>query len=130
MSCAYTHAGRNFAVISQKFIMAQHQAKIIVHQFIDALNTEDFQTARSLADPAIDFIGVMGTRHGADAYFADMEKMKFKYEIKKTFADDNDVCLWYDINMGAKTILGCGWYHLVDGRIREFRVLFDPRPLL
>jgi hypothetical protein len=45
----------------------------------------------------------MGTRHGADAYFADMGKMKFKYEIKKTFA---------------------------DGKIREFRVLFDPRPLL
>lgn len=110
--------------------MAQHQPKDIVLAFIKAMNAEDFKTARNYADPEMDFIGVMGSRHGADAYFADMEKMKFKYEIKKTFADENDVCLWYDINMGAKTILSCGWYHLVNGRIREFKVLFDPRPLL
>jgi hypothetical protein len=94
------------------------------------MNAEDFKTARTYADPSIDFIGVMGTRHGADAYFKDMEKMKFKYEIKKVFADQTDVCLWYDINMGAKTISSCGWYHLENGKIREFRVLFDPRPLL
>lgn len=110
--------------------MKQQNARETVIAFIEAMNAEDFKTARSYADPEIDFIGVMGARHGADAYFKDMEKMKFKYEIKKTFADDNDVCLWYDINMGAKTITSSGWYHLVDGKIREFRVLFDPRPLL
>ena len=107
-----------------------HHAQDTVLSFIDALNKEDFKTARSLVTPAMNFIGVMGTRHGADAYFSDMEKMKFKYEVKKVFADENDVCLWYDINMGKKTIASSGWYHLADGKIDELKVLFDPRPLL
>lgn len=112
--------------------MSSQHAKDTVLAFIDAMNKEDFNTARNFVTPGMDFIGVMGSRHGADAYFADMEKMKFKYDIKKAFVDDtgNDVCLWYDINMGKKTITSSGWYHLVDGKIAEFKVLFDPRPLL
>lgn len=110
--------------------MPQQNAKDTVLAFIDAMNKEDFKAARNFVAPDMDFIGVMGSRHGADAYFSDMEKMKFKYEIKKTFADDNDVCLWYDIDMGKKTITSAGWYHLADGKIDEFKVLFDPRPLL
>jgi hypothetical protein len=110
--------------------MAPQQAKETVLAFIDAMNKEDFKTARNYVTPGMDFIGVMGSRHGADAYFADMEKMKFKYVIKKVFADDQDVCLWYDIDMAKKTITASGWYHLVDGKIAEFKVLFDPRPLL
>lgn len=110
--------------------MAQEHAKDTVLSFIDALNAEDFKTARQYADKDMNFIGVLGTRHGADPYFADMEKMKFKYEIEKIVADDTDVFLWYAINMGKKTIPACGWYHLANGKIAEFRVLFDPRPLL
>jgi hypothetical protein len=60
-----------------------------------------------------------------------MKKMKFKYDIKKTFVDgENDVCLFYDINMGGVTIFSCGWYHLEKGKIKSFKVIFDPRPLL
>lgn len=32
--------------------------------------------------------------------------------------------------IGVMGTPSCDWYHLVDGKIREFRVLFDPRPLL
>ena len=101
-----------------------------VKAFIDALNSEDFDTARDLVTDDLKFEGVMGSRDNADAYFEDMKKMKFKYDIKKSFADGNDVCLFYDINMGGKTIFSCGWYHLVSGRIKSFKVIFDPRPLL
>jgi len=110
--------------------MPHPAAKDTVLAFIDAMNKGDFKTARSYVTPNMDFIGVMGSRHGADAYFADMEKMKFKYEIKKVFTNGEDVCLWYNIDMGKKTITSAGWYHLVDGKIAEFNVLFDPRPLL
>lgn len=110
--------------------MPQDQAKKTVLSFIKAMNAEDFNAARSYVDESMDFIGVMGTRHGAEAYFKDMEKMKFKYEVEKVFADETDVCLWYTINMSGKKIPTAGWYHLEDGKIREFKVLFDPRPLL
>jgi len=112
------------------FQMAQNQSKETVLSFIKAMNAEDFKAARNYVTPDMDFVGVMGTRHGADAYFADMEKMKFKYEIEKVFSDDSDVCLWYTIRMGDKSVPTSGWYHLENGKIANFRVLFDPRPVL
>jgi len=100
-----------------------------VLRFINSLNEEDFATARECVTDDLTFTGVLGTRHGADAYFTDMERMKLKYNIRKVFADGNDVCLWYDVIMDSKPILSCGWYQLEQGRIRSFQVVFDPRPL-
>jgi limonene-1,2-epoxide hydrolase len=105
-------------------------AKETVLSFIKALNDEDFTAARKYVQDDLTFTGVLGTRNGADVYLADMSKMKFKYTIKKAFADGDDVCLYYDIKMGDKTIFSSGWYELVDNRISRFRVIFDPRPLL
>jgi len=107
-----------------------NEAKEAVLKFISALNSEDFDTARTLVTDDLTFIGVMGTRHGAEAYFKDMKQMKFKYDIKKVFADGTDVCLFYDINMSGTTIFASGWYQLQHGLIHTFNVLFDPRPLL
>lgn len=105
-------------------------ATATVLRFINALNEEDFTTARSCVTDDLTFTGVMGVRHGADAYFNDMKRMKLKYKIRKVFGDDNDVCLWYDVVMDNKPILSSGWYQLENGRIRSFQVVFDPRPLL
>ncbi|MGL6127911.1 hypothetical protein BBI01_10675 [Chryseobacterium artocarpi] len=102
----------------------------IAEQFIQYLNEEDFDKAESCLDPDFKFIGVMGTREGASVYIQDMKQMKFKYQIIKTFTSGEDVCFWYNIDMGKKTILSSGWYHVMDGKIRSLKVLFDPRPLL
>jgi hypothetical protein len=53
-----------------------------------------------------------------------------KYHINKPFENENDVCLLYDLDMQGKTIFGCGWYHVEDGKIHSLKVVFDPRPLL
>jgi hypothetical protein len=104
--------------------------KEIVLAFIDALNNEDFISARKYLDDDMKFEGVMGSRDGAEVYIKDMEHMKFKYKIQKAFGDENDVCLWYNISMSGQSIFSCGWYHIVSGKIKTFKVLFDPRPLL
>ncbi|HEY8929395.1 MAG TPA: nuclear transport factor 2 family protein [Mucilaginibacter sp.] len=101
-----------------------------VKNFLNALNDEDFNTARSFLNNDVKFIGVMGTRDGADTYITDMAKMKFKYNIQKLFEDGNDVSVFYDINMGGPTIFSSGWYQLSNGKISIMKVLFDPRPLL
>lgn len=95
-------------------------AKEVGLAFINALNSEDFDTAAGyLADDMV-FDGVMGKRNGAEAYIADMQKMKFKYDVQKAFEDDNDVCLLYDIDMSGKaTIFTCGWYHISRGKIKS-----------
>jgi hypothetical protein len=76
------------------------------------------------------FTGVLGTREGAEAYMQDMRKMKMKYDVKKAFADDNEVCLFYDITLGNITFFSAGWYKVNGDKIKSFRVVFDPRPLL
>jgi len=108
----------------------KEDAKEVVISFLKALNSEDFKAARIFADDNIKFIGVLGSRDGAEAYFKDMEKMKLKYDVKKIFVDNNDVCVFYDINMSGKNIFSCGWYHVDNGKINWFKVLFDPRPIL
>ena len=105
-------------------------AKELVLAFVQALNEEDYTAARDCLDDDMSFVGVLGTRDGAASYIQDMERIKLKYDIKKIFVDGNDVCLWYDIQMSGVEVLTSGWYHVVDGKIRSLKVVFDPRPVL
>ncbi len=102
----------------------------VVQTFLNALNNEDFKTARECLNDDMKFEGVLGSRDGADAYMKDMQHMKFKYEIKKQLAGDTDVSVLYDINMQGIIILTAGWYHLKNGKIQTIKVVFDPRPAL
>ncbi|WP_316829215.1 nuclear transport factor 2 family protein [Pedobacter aquatilis] len=110
--------------------LAAHNSKVVVTDFLNALNQEDFEIASEQLADDMHFIGVMGERKGAAVYMEDMKKMRFKYDIKKIFSDENEVCIWYEINMGAKTIFSAGWYKLEGEKIKSFQVIFDPRPLL
>ncbi|MCZ4222855.1 nuclear transport factor 2 family protein [Pedobacter rhodius] len=110
--------------------LAEHNSKVVVTDFLTALNKEDFETARAQLADNVTFKGAMGERNGADVYIEDMKTMKFKYDVKKIFADENDVCIWYDINMDGKTFFSAGWYKLEEEKIKSFQVIFDPRPIL
>lgn len=111
-------------------LVTTHNSKAVVLSFIQALNAEDFDLARTQLHDDMSFKGVMGERNGADTYISDMQKMKLKYDIQKIFVDNNEVCLWYNIMMENNNILSCGWYKLEDEKIKSFQVVFDPRPLL
>lgn len=108
----------------------QKNAKELVLACVQAINREDFDLARRCVSDDMSFVGVMGSRQGGDAYFHDMRRMRLKYDVKKVFADGNDVCLFYDLAMSGTTIFGCGWYQVRDGKISSLKVIFDPRPLL
>jgi len=98
--------------------------------FLEAMNAEDFDKARTYTTEDLVFEGVLGTRNGAEAYFSDMKNMKFKYEILKSFASGGDVAVFYNIDMGKVKVFCAGWYELQGGQIAGFRVVFDPRPVL
>ena len=105
-------------------------ARDAVMSFINALNAQDYETARKYTQDDMQFVGVLGERDGAEAYFKDMKKMRLQYEIRKIFVDEDDVCLLYDIDMSGKKIFTCGWYHVEEGKINSIHVIFDPRPVL
>ncbi|MGH9512643.1 MAG: nuclear transport factor 2 family protein [Terriglobales bacterium] len=110
--------------------MPVKNSREVVLAFVDALNRADFQAARECVTDDLNFVGALGSREGADAYFRDMERMRLKYDVKKAFAEDDDVCLFYDVTMSGITAFCAGWYRLSQGKIRSFRVVFDPRPVL
>lgn len=70
------------------------EAAKTIQSFLQALNNEDFNAARNYLADNVKFVGVMGTRDGGDVYIADMEKMKFKYDIKKVFENGDDVSVF------------------------------------
>jgi limonene-1,2-epoxide hydrolase len=106
------------------------QEKEVVLSFLDALNREDFKSVRHYLSDDMKFDGVLGHREGADIYVEDMRKMKFKYKILKAFADGDDVCVLYDIDMSGENIYTAGWYKVRDNKIKSLRVVFDPRPIV
>jgi hypothetical protein len=110
--------------------LSRTSAKEVVMTCIKALNDGNLEAARACVNDDMEFDGILGSRHGADAYFQDMQKMRLKYHVRKAFEDENDVCLLYDLEISGKTIFGCGWYQLEQGKISRLKVVFDPRPLL
>jgi hypothetical protein len=64
--------------------MRESNSQKTVMSFLSALNKLDFNAAKELVQPEMKFEGVMGSRDGADSYFTDMEKMKLKYDVKKS----------------------------------------------
>ena len=107
-----------------------NMAAQLVRAFITAINAEDFETAQGYANDDFIFEGVLGSRHGAEAYFKDMAKMKLKYDIVRIFASGDDVCLLCNIMMGGKEIFACCWYTVKYNRLASLKVIFDPRPVL
>lgn len=109
--------------------MMTHAGKTAA-QFLTALNNEDMAAARALLTSDFKFVGVLGSRDGADVYIEDMGRMKMKYTVHKIFEDGDDACVLCDYIMGDKTVFGCSWYQLKEGKLSSLRVVFDPRPLL
>ena len=101
-----------------------------VLSFLAALNAEDFKTARKYVNEDFKFEGVLGSRNNAEEYFNDMEKMKLKYEIKNSFVNDNDVCILYDFTAGNMKTPAFGLYHLENDKLKQLKVIFDPREIL
>ena len=123
----------------QKNHSAKSSAKEIVMEFVKALQRKDFKTVRSYITD--NMTGVAPGPEGLTSY----DKAAFMsyvehgnvppYDIKKEFADSNDVCLLYEATYQSlygervKTFV-CAWFHVNDdGKISSLRFVFDPRPL-
>ena len=105
-------------------------ARELVLAYVQALNEGEFKLARGYVSDQMEFNGALASLHGADAIFAELERMRLKYDIKKVFVDANDVGVFYDVTLSGVTVFTCGWYKVEDGHICSVKVVFDPRPVL
>ncbi|WAS93822.1 nuclear transport factor 2 family protein [Nannocystis punicea] len=108
-------------------------AREIVIEFEAAWQRGDYATVRRwLADDVI-FTGPFETLRTADAYVASLaragERLE-RMEIRKIFADGDDVAVFCDLAMKAPlpTSFVARWYTVEGGKIRQARVVFDARP--
>lgn len=106
------------------------KAKAVVLSLAQALNRQDFQAARKYVKDDLKFVSVFGPRDGADAYFDEMERIRANYHTLKVFADNEDVCVLYDLTVTGITMFVCGWFQVQEGQVSSMRVVFDPRPVL
>src|SRR5580658_8895923 len=107
--------------------------KDLVTSFLGTLNKKDPNSARSYLADNVSFSATDGTSvYGAEAYMDGWKKLGINYEISKAFVDGDDVCILYDLRFSKPpvTVVGCGLYHVIGGKIDSIKVIFDPRPIL
>lgn len=112
-------------------------AKEIVMGFIEALERKDFKAVRSYISDNISVLAPgpveLTTFNQAEPFTTYLEHANLpRLEIKKEFADSNDVCLLYEMTYREPpvTTFVCGWFHVnEDGRINSLRFVLDPRTL-
>ena len=116
---------------------AKSSAKQIVMEFIQALERKHFKTVRSYISDNISVLAPgpveSTTFHQAEPFVTYLEHANLPpLDIKKEFADSNDVCLLYEMNFRDPplTTFICGWFHVGDeGKISSLRFVLDPRQL-
>lgn len=95
-----------------------------------ALNDKNYEAARRYVSDSMTYVGPFGSRNGADEYLHEMERVHLKFDILKIIAENEDVCVMYDITVAGITLFACGWFQVEAGAVRSMQVTFDPRPLL
>jgi limonene-1,2-epoxide hydrolase len=108
-------------------------AREIVEQYKEAMGRADFAAARKLLHDDLFFQGPLDTFHQADDYIAASQRLANiiqRIDVKKIFADGNDVCVLYDMvtNTPTGTAFIVEWYQVRGDKIGELRAVFDARP--
>jgi hypothetical protein len=116
----------------QKNESSAKSAKDIVMEYLQAAERRDFQSARGYVSDNISYAGPLNSFDRAEPYLKYLEHLNLpKLDIKKEFADSNDVCILHEYHFGTPPVTSfvCSWFHVDDdGKISSIRVIFDPRP--
>lgn len=106
----------------------QESAKEVVLSYIKAMDSRDYAAARQCLADNVRVKGPAGEAFRTpEEFLAMMQQQKGKYDIKRVFADGNDVCLLYDFITKTVTAFFCSWYQIKDGKIISIQTVFDPR---
>ncbi len=108
---------------------SKKDAKEVVLSYIGALDRQEYDAAQGYLRDGVRIKGPAGESFGKPREFIDMLRQHSgKYDVKKVFADGDDVCLLYDLATPSATVFMCSWYQVKDGKIASIHSVFDPRP--
>jgi ketosteroid isomerase-like protein len=105
----------------------------VAQSFKAALGKGDVAAARKLMHDDMTFQGPLEAFSAPEPYLAALGKLASiveRIEVKKLFADGDDVCMLYDMvtRTPAGTAFIAEWLQVRDGRIAKIRTVFDARP--
>ncbi|GAA4783589.1 hypothetical protein GCM10023200_16300 [Actinomycetospora chlora] len=103
--------------------------------YFDGWRRHDAESLREVLADDVVFDGPMGHVEGVDDNVAALHGLLGivrDVEIRHVFVDGPDVCTVYDLHTSATDtpLPTVNLAHVVDGRARTIRAIFDPRPLL
>jgi hypothetical protein len=106
---------------------------IVARHFIQSIAAGEFAAARSYLDDHVVFEGPFDSFDNAEAYLAALRRLHpivAGVEIRKVFADGDDVCVLYDLKTSgaAGSAFVCEWMAFRHGKIARVRAVFDARP--
>ncbi len=109
------------------------KASKIVGDYQQAMGKGDFAAARKLLHDNLSFHGPIETFDRPEPYLESLKKLHpiiQRIDMKKMFADGDDVCLLYDMvtNTPAGTAFIAEWYQVKGEKIAAISVVFDARP--
>ena len=78
--------------------VSENNAKQVVLELGNAINAEDFQLARKYVSDDMKHIYPLGTHDNAEVYFQQLEQIRPKFDIHKTFVDGNEVCVLHQVS--------------------------------
>lgn len=108
--------------------MKEADPESVVMSYIRALDAQEYEQALGHLDDKVRITGPAGETFGKPLDFIEMlRKYRGKYDVKKAFADGEDVCLLYDLRTTGPTVFMASWYQVRGGKIISVRTVFDPR---
>ncbi len=110
-------------------------AQEVVEKFQAAIGKQDYAGARRLLQDDLTVEGPIESFHNADSYLDGVRRLAAildRVDIKKIFADGNDVCLLYEMvtSIPAATVFIAEWYQVTDNKISSVRGVYDPQPFV
>ena len=108
--------------------MIHQDPKKVVMSYINALDSQEYDRALEYLHEQVKVRGPAGETFGKPMDFiAMLRQYHGKYDIKKVFADGDDVCVLYDLLTTPATVYMSSWYQVKNGEIVSINTVFDPR---
>jgi hypothetical protein len=99
----------------------------VVMSYIGALDNGRYEQAMGFLDDQVRIRGPAGETFGRPREFVEMlRKYRGRYDLKKVFVDEEDVCVLYDLATTGPTLYMSSWYQVKDGKIVSIQTIFDP----
>jgi ketosteroid isomerase-like protein len=102
--------------------------------YFEAWRDRDFDRVRTVLDPNVQFVGVLGVANGADECIAGLQGMAESIMTDLTLdarvVEGADAMTWFDLHTATtEPIPTVNWSHVENELITRIRATFDPRPL-